>query len=161
MAVGGRTAGAYFAYQIGPGGSAGADAPAGATEAASPTATLETVTPTAEPTIVPPTPSPSATALSPTQPPPTTTQPPTPTPDPACAARDHNHLNIDKLAAQPNLGDAIVTEVDDRAVRIELEGSEFIVQGWGEVVIIREPPSVDDELSALIGGAVDNVRYEC
>ncbi len=70
VSVGGLAAGAYFAYQIGPGGSADADVPAGATAPASPTVPQATLTPTTEPTVAPPTPSPSATAVR--------TLPPTP-----------------------------------------------------------------------------------
>ena len=80
VSIGGLSAGAYFAYQVGPGGD-GDDTTvlAGATVPASPTALLATLTPTAEPPTPQPTPSPSSTAL-----PPTPTQPPAPTatPDP-------------------------------------------------------------------------------
>ena len=159
VAVGGLTAGAYFTYQIGPGGSAGADVPAGATEAASPTTTLETVTPTAtaEPTIVPPTPSPSATAV-PTLPPPAT-EVPSPTPDPACAARDHNHLNIEKLAAQPNMIGAVITEIDDDTIRIVFEGVEVIVEGSGNLLTFSG--KLTREQQTRVVTAIDAVLYEC
>ena len=98
VSVGGLSAGAYFAYQTGPGGSAGADLPAGATEAASPTAPQTTPTQTAEPTAVPPTPSPSATTVPPTQPP-APTQPPVPT-----ATPDTRPQMVLPLADQIQLG---------------------------------------------------------
>ena len=93
ISVGGLSAGAYFAYQTGPGGSAGADVPAGATVSASPTAPLATLTPTTEPTAVPPTAQATATAVPPTQPPPTQPPVPTATPDTRVAIMDNPTLD--------------------------------------------------------------------
>ena len=157
VAVGGLTAGAYFAYQT---TQSDADTVSGQTEptvTASPTATQETPTATAEPTIVPPTPSPSATAV-PTLPPPAT-EVPSPTPDPACAARDHNHLNIEKLAAQPNMIGAVITEIDDDTIRIVFEGVEVIVEGSGNLLTFSG--KLTREQQTRVVTAIDAVLYEC
>ena len=157
FAVGSLTAGAYFAYQT---TQSDADTVSGQTEptvTASPTATQETPTATAEPTIVPPTPSPSATAV-PTLPPPAT-EVPSPTPDPACAARDHNHLNIEKLAAQPNMIGAVITEIDDDTIRIVFEGVEVIVEGSGNLLTFSG--KLTREQQTRVVTAIDAVLYEC
>ncbi len=127
----------------------------------------------ASPTVSPPTPAPTAeatpaqtTALptSTTEPvvlSPAPTQIPGVTPDLGCATEGHSHVNIEKLRLQPSLINAVITEYDDGAVLVILEGIEFLVQGRGKVVGIGEPRGVDSELSARVGGAVDAVRYEC
>ncbi len=162
VAVGGLSAGAYFAYQTGPGGSDGTSVQAGATAPASPTAPQATLTPTTEAPTPQPTPSPlpSATSvptLPPTQPPPTEA----PTVDPDCAKRTHNHLNIDKLRLDPRMNGATITEVDDRTIQIEIDGLLFTVDGWGEVMIIGIPRGVSDSLDSQITGAAEALRYEC
>ena len=159
VAVGGLTAGAYFAYQT---TQSDADTVSGQTEptvTASPTATQTTPTPTAEPTIAPPTPSPSATTV-PTLPPPAT-QPPAPTVDPACAARDYNHLNIERLRAEPGLEEAAISEINAYNVRIEIEGIEFIITGWGEDMGIGGWGQPSDELMSIVQRAVDELTFVC
>ena len=96
---------------------------------------------------------------------------PTPLPSPtqllslapqvSCPERTHHHLNIELLTAQPGMEGAVIMEIDDRSIRIELEGSEFLIEGWLKVVGIGEPPDVNESLSRRVGGAVDAVRYEC
>ncbi len=81
VSIGGLSAGAYFAYQTGPGGGDGTSVPAGATVSASPTAPLATPTPTTEPPTPQPTPTP--TALPPTEAPPAPTATAEPTKWPA------------------------------------------------------------------------------
>ena len=138
--------------------SAGADVPAGATVSVSPTAPLATLTPTTEPTVAPPTPLPSVTALPPTLPP-APTQPPAATVDPDCAQRTHNHLNIDKLAAQPTMADAVITELDDDSIRIIFEGVEVIVSGLGSSLAIRTNLA-NDRLASLTR-SIDLFASEC
>ena len=133
---------------------AGADVPAGATVSASPTTPPATLTPTTEPTAVPPTRSPTATAL-----PPAPTQPPAATVDPDCAQRTHNHLNIDKLAAQPTMADAVITELDDDSIRIIFEGVEVIVSGIGSSLAIRT--NLANDRLAPLTRAIDVVASEC
>ena len=77
VSLGGLTAGAYYAYQIGPGGSSGVSGQIGPAASVSPTVVSATPTPTAEPPTPQPTPTATAPALA-TLPPPT--QPPAPTP---------------------------------------------------------------------------------
>ena len=136
---------------------AASGAATGATAAASPTALLSPPTPTAEPPT--PQPTPAASALPPTQPPPQAEAPPAPTPDPACAARDHNHLNIEKLRDQPTMADAVITEVDDDSIRIIFEGVEVIVSGIGSSLAIRT--NLANERLAPLTRAIDAVANEC
>ena len=91
-----------------------------------PEPTIATITPesTAAPTVTAAPQPPAATA---------TPQPPAPTatdPSVGCPKRTNNHLNIDKLRLQPGMTGAVVTEIDDREIRIVLQGVEFIISGW-------------------------------
>ena len=141
-------------------GDADASAAAGATVAASPTALLLPPTPTAEPPT--PQPTPAATALPPTQPPPTPTQVVFSSgPNIECPNRSHNHLNIDKLRADARLVGAVISEIDEFKILIEIEGVEFTFIGWGEntSILIRGDPTGD--LSERVGLATDDVNFEC
>ena len=126
--------------------------------------------PTATPTATAPAERATATA-TPTEPPASTatSEPPTATATPQvslnpgidCPKRTHFHLNIDNLAARPGLAAAVVTEIDDRRVRLELEGVEFIIDGWGEAVGLAWRGDPSDELRERVQLALDAVRYEC
>ncbi len=134
---------------------------AGSSPAPVPTAT-PTATATAERATATPTPTepPAATATS---------VPPAATPTEIlnvhpridCPKRTNIHVNIDKLAAQPGLEGAVITEIDDRSVRIEIEGIELIITGWGEVVGLGGPGDPSSELRERIHLAIDAVAYEC
>ena len=158
VAVGGLTAGAYFAYQTTQGDADSVSGETGPTVTASPTASQETLTPTAEPTTTPPTPSPTS---EPTLPP-TPTQPPTPTVDPACAERGHNHLNIDLLSADSGLVGAVISEIDEYSVRIEIEGAELVITGWGEDIGIgRRTSNIGADLMERVVNAIDAANFVC
>ena len=124
---------------------------------ASPTASPPTPAPTAEPAAAQPTAQPTSTSELVLLPPPT--QFPSVTPDPACLTRDHNHLNIDKLAAHPNMAGAVITEIDDDSIRIVFEGVEVIVEGSGKLLTFSG--KLTREQQTRVVTAIDTVLYEC
>ena len=73
------------------------------------------------------------------------------------------HLNIDKLRLQPGLGpgEAVITEIDDDEVSIVVGEAQFILQGWGKVVIVGGYGTASDEIQRMVQRAVDALRYEC
>lgn len=107
------------------------------------------------------------------------TQPPTQAPPPVSPSptRDYSlppdfppvdcggpryHLNIEKLQAHPNLAGAVITEMDLDTVRIEIEGQEFTVTGWGgDVGIGGAGPEPSQGLFERVVAAIDAVRFEC
>jgi hypothetical protein len=72
------------------------------------------------------------------------------------------HLNIEKLQAHPNLTGAEITEVDLDTIRIDIEGIEIFVTGWGEAgLAIAGYDPIPDDLFAQVALALDAVQYEC
>ena len=65
---------------------------------------------------------------------------------------------MDRLRLQPSLTDAVTSEIDDDTIRIDVEGIEVIVRGWGEVVTFHG--DLSNEQQTRILHAVDTVRYE-
>ncbi|MCH8008352.1 MAG: hypothetical protein IIC91_05755 [Chloroflexi bacterium] len=53
----------------------------------------------------------------------------------------------------------MTSEIDDDTIRIDVEGIEVIVRGWGEVVTFHGD-SNNEQLTRFVH-AVDAVRYEC
>lgn len=157
VSIGGLTAGAYYAYQIGPGGSGGVAGQIQPTLEAtvSPTAAVATSAPTAEPPTPPPTSTSVPSAL------PTATQFFSAAPDIGCPKRMHNHLNTEKLRADSRLTGAVVSEIDISRVRIEIEGVEFIIIGWGEDVGIGGYGNPSEDLMLRVQLAVDALTFEC
>jgi hypothetical protein len=70
-------------------------------------------------------------------------------------------LNVDKLGEQPSMAGAELSVVDEYSVRIVLQGEEFIITGWGEVVDIGGPGNPKPELLHLLSSAIDAVLFEC
>lgn len=157
VSIGGLSAGAYYAYQIGPGGSDGSSVQA-----------APTISATESPTQAPATPSPTAEPPTPT---PTSTLEPTALPTPTqsfsvdlggeCPKRMHGHLNIELLRADSQLTGAVISEIDTYSVRIEIEGIDFIITGWGEDIDIGLHGNPSDDLFERVVSAMDAVNFEC
>lgn len=122
--------------------------------------TVVTLTPT-------PLPSPAPTGVPPTMPP---TPAPSPTQFQSLAPEincpdgiiyDHSHLNIERLAAQPGMEDAVITEIDDSTIRIRTDEYVVEVQGVGKVVGVGGPDDLTNDQLTLISRAIDAVRYSC
>ena len=134
---------------------------AGPTPDTSPTVTpVAEATPTLAATLTPtPLPSPTATNVPPTIPPPSPTQLQSFAPRISCPGRTHQHLNIELLAAQPGMEDAVITEVDEHTIRVEVDGIDVVVRGWLKVMGFHGDLTNDqlDQISI----AVDAVVSEC
>lgn len=115
-----------------------------------------TVLPTLTPTALP---SPTSTSVPPVALPaplPSPTQIQSIAPQITCPT---SHLNIELLGAQPGMEEAVITEVADSSIRVELFDNEIIIIGTGDSIHIHADLS-NDELDQ-ISTAVDAVRYEC
>jgi hypothetical protein len=77
-----------------------------------------------------------------------------------CGGPRHR-LNVDKLRAQPQLADAAVTVVDDDTVQIDIQGVQFVVNGWGQSSSIGESEGAPDHLFDQVVAAIDAVLFEC
>ncbi len=113
---------------------------------------------TSTPTVLP---SPTSTSVLPVVLPPPlpspTTQVQSIVPPNGCSG--HSHVAIELLAAQPGMEEAVITEVNDSSIRVELFDTEIIIIGTGDSIHIHTDLS-NDELDQ-ISTAVDAVRYEC
>ena len=79
----------------------------------------------------------------------------------SCPDRGHHHLNIERLQAQPGMEEAVITEIDENEISLELRGIELVISGWGKLIGIGGPGDPSNELLEQIGMAIDAVRYEC
>jgi hypothetical protein len=143
---------------------------AGGGAGATPTQEPSTATATATAERTAETPAASATATSP----PPTSQPssePSATSGPihpgvTCPdGEPRYHLNIqkfqDELRQYPTFQDAVVTEADLDTVSVVVQDAEFLIDGWGELVVVGGYGSADTEVHTQLIAALDAVRYEC
>lgn len=71
------------------------------------------------------------------------------------------HLNIQKLRDHPNLAGAVVTEINQDTVRIDIDGVDFLITGWGGSLSFGGYAPSSDELFEQVVSAAHAVRYEC
>jgi hypothetical protein len=65
------------------------------------------------------------------------------------------------LRAQPGIADAVITEIDENSLLVEIQGIEIILDGWGSVVRIGGPGDPSNDLLDELLFAINGVRYEC
>jgi hypothetical protein len=142
---------------------------AGGSPAAVTTETPETTlvpaspSPTLEPPLATGTPPAAVTATPPTEGTPTSSFP---SPGISCPdGAPHYHVNIEKfqeeLRQQAGLEDAVVTEVDLDTVRVEFQGMELTLTGWGESSTIGGTGDPSRELFERFVAAIDAVLFAC